>query len=128
MEKNVISVPDLFSYAQHGFEHCVAFERLVFITGQAGVNKEGEVISELIEEQTEATFKNIEHALKAAGSNLHKLLSMTCYIVDIGRNGPSFWAVRKKVMPTTAYTSATIGIAALANPKLLLEIQCVGYR
>jgi enamine deaminase RidA (YjgF/YER057c/UK114 family) len=128
MEKNIISVPDLFSYAQYGFEHCVTFQRLIFITGQAGINKNGEVISELIEKQAEATFENIQYALKAAGSNLHKLLSMTCYIVDIQKNGPAFWTVRKKMMPSTGYTSATIGVSALADPKLLLEIQCIGYR
>jgi 2-iminobutanoate/2-iminopropanoate deaminase len=129
MSKEVITVPELFSYDEKfGFTQCVAMDRLIFITGQSGIDKKGRIISEDIEKQTEATFNNIQYALKAAGSDLKNILSMTCFIVDIKKNGPQFWEVRKRMMPTSSYTSATIGIVELADPKLLIEIQCTAFR
>jgi enamine deaminase RidA (YjgF/YER057c/UK114 family) len=127
MEKKVIHVPELFPYTHYGFENCVTLGQLIFITGQAGMDKEGNIVAEDIKAQSEASFRNIKHALKAAGSDLSKILSMTCYIVDIEKNGPSFWEVRKKMIPSQNYTSATIGVAALANPKLIIEVQCIAY-
>lgn len=127
MTKEVISVPQIFSYKHLGFENCVTFNQLVFITGQAGIDKDGNVISDAIIPQAEQTFKNIEHALKQAGSDLTKLLMMTCYIVDVHQNGPSFWEIRKKMIPSGSFTSATIGISALADPRLLIEVQCIAH-
>lgn len=126
-KKKIVSVPQIFSYTHLGFENCVTFHKLIFITGQAGIDENGNVISEDIAKQTEATFKNIELALNAAGSDLTKLLSMTCYIVDIHKNGPLFWEVRKKMIPSADFTSATIGISALAIPRLLVEVQCIAH-
>lgn len=128
MHKEIIHVPELFSYDEYGFEQCIALDKLIFVTGQAGMNKEGKVVSDSIEEQAEMAFNNIKYALSAAGSSLNNVLAMTCFIVNIKKNGPLFWAIRKKMMPTTSYTSATIGIVELADPKLLIEIQCTAYR
>ena len=36
-----------------------------------------------IEEQTELALRNVEHVLKAAGSDLTRVLQMTIYISDI---------------------------------------------
>lgn len=123
--KQVIPVPELRSYEDFGFSQCVKSGNLIFVTGQAGIDKQGTCVAEDMTKQAERTFENIQFALKAAGSNLENILSMTCYIVDIASNGPAFWSVRKRIMPKMAYTSASIGVAALADPKLLLEIQCV---
>lgn len=127
MKKKIIPVPHLFSYQKLGFENCVTFDQLIFITGQAGIDKDGHVVSGEMQKQAETTFINIEHALKAAGSDLSKLLMMTCYIVDISKNGPDFWEVRKKMIPAANFTSASIGISALADPKLLIEVQCIAH-
>jgi enamine deaminase RidA (YjgF/YER057c/UK114 family) len=53
---------------------------------------------------------------------------MTSFIVDIGKNVAAFWKVRKEVMPDASYTSATIGVAGLVDPRLLLEVQCTAVR
>ena len=128
MSKETIPVPELCSYAEYGFMQCVTKDQLVFVTGQRGVDKEGRIVADDIGKQTETVFNNIQYALKASGSDLNNILSMTCFIVDIKKNGPLFWATRKKMMPTTSYTSATIGIAELADPRSLIEIQCVACR
>ena len=63
--------------------------------------------------------------LRAAGSDLDQILQMTSFIVDLPTNGQGYVAVRKKILTRTSYTSATIGVAALMIPGLLLEVQCI---
>ena len=95
------------------------------MTGQAGQDKEGKIIGYDIESQTRQLFKNIGYALHAANSGLEQILNMTSYIVDIEKNGPVYFASRKKCMPLSSYTSTSIGVAALAIPKLLVEVSCI---
>ena len=126
--KAIVPVPGLMSYENKGFSQCVTLKDLIFVTGQAGLDAGGLVVGLDMDSQARQTFRNIELALRAAGSDLGHVLAMTCYIIDIGANGPVFWTVRKQVMPDLGYTSASIGVAGLADPRLLLEIQCIAYK
>jgi 2-iminobutanoate/2-iminopropanoate deaminase len=127
--KEVVTVPDLVANQdQFGYSQCIAFHQLVFVSGQASVDRDGNIVDGDMERQARRTFENLRLALTAAGSGLDGILAMTCFIVDIGKNGPAFWNVRKEVMPDTRYTSTTIGVSGLVDPRLLLEIQCTAVR
>lgn len=125
MTKKVIEVPELLSYEKYGFTQCVQANNLIFVTGQAGQDKEGRVVANNIEEQTKQLFRNIEYALRAAHSGLEQIISMTSYITNIEKNGPSYFAIRKECMPVSSYTSTSVGVAALAIPELLVEVTCI---
>ncbi|CDZ77236.1 Enamine/imine deaminase [Legionella massiliensis] len=125
MTKTVIEVSELLSYEKYGFTQCVQVNNLIFVTGQAGQDKEGRVIADNIEDQTKQLFKNIEYALQAANSGLEQIISMTSYIINIEKNGPAYFATRKECMPVSSYTSTSVGVAALALPELLVEVTCI---
>jgi enamine deaminase RidA (YjgF/YER057c/UK114 family) len=127
--KEIVPVPELVAnQEQFGYSQCIAFDRLVFVSGQASVDRDGAIVEGSMESQARRTFENLRLALTAAGSGLDGILSMTCFIVDIGKNGPAFWKVRKAVMPDTCYTSTTIGVSGLVDPRLVLELQCTALR
>ncbi|KTC93112.1 MULTISPECIES: RidA family protein [Legionella] len=125
MPKEVIEVPELLSYDKYGFTQCVRYNDLIFVTGQAGEDKNGNLVGKDIESQTRQLFKNIEHALRAANSDLSQVLAMTSYIVDMEKNGLAYFTTRKQCMPVSSYTSTSVGVAALANPGLLIEVTCI---
>ncbi|RUR08811.1 RidA family protein [Legionella sp. km772] len=125
MQKEVIAVPELLSYEQYGFTQCVRYNGLIFVTGQAGQDKEGKVVSQDIETQTKQVFKNIDYALRAANSGLEFIVAMTSYLVDIEKNGPIYFATRKACLPVSSYTSTSVGVVALALPELLIEVNCI---
>ncbi len=127
MKKEVISVPELFSLAHYGFSQCVKFGELIFVTGQGGIDREGKLVSRDVAEQTRATFRNIELALIAAGSDLSKLLKMTSFIVDFEKNGAAYLQARKEALKDMGFTSATIGVSCLVIPELLVEVQCIAH-
>lgn len=125
MPKEVIEVPELLSYDKYGFTQCVRYNDLIFVTGQAGEDKNGNLVGKDIESQTRQLFKNIEHALRATNSDLSQILAMTSYIVDMEKNGLAYFTTRKLCMPVSSYTSTSVGVAALANPGLLIEVTCI---
>ena len=67
------------------YSQAVVYNGLVFVAGQLAVDPHtGEKRLGSIEEQTEQALKNVGEILKAAGSDLSRVLKMTVYISDIG--------------------------------------------
>src|SRR5690242_5471029 len=66
------------------YSPAVAFERLVFVSGQ-GANdpKTGRLIGPDVEAQTEQCLKNVQTILEAAGSSLQHVLRCGVFLADI---------------------------------------------
>lgn len=123
--KQVIQASGVMPYEPFGFTNCVRFKDVLYLSGISAIDPEGKVVGADIQTQTQETFRNIQKVLRAAGSDLDQILQMTSFIVDLPGNGSAYLASRKKILTRTAYTSATIGVAALMIPGLLLEVQCI---
>lgn len=66
------------------YSQAVVYGGLVFVSGQLSIDpKTGGKKPGSIEEQTEQTLNNISEILKAADSDLSRVLKMTLYISDI---------------------------------------------
>lgn len=66
------------------YSQAVVYNGLVFVAGQLAIDPQtGEKRLGSIEEQTEQALKNVGGILKAAGSDLSRVLKMTVYISDI---------------------------------------------
>lgn len=124
MDKKIIDTPGVYSFTHHGFANCVSHNGVVYLTGQAGIDEQGKLVSKDIIAQSHQAFSNIKNILWCAGSHMDAILSMTCFIVDLKENGPVFWQIRKEYLPHPTYTSASIGIDQLAVDNMLIEIQC----
>lgn len=123
--KQVIQASGVLPYEPFGFTNCVRFKDVLYLSGIAAIDPEGKVVGADIQTQTQETYRNIQKVLRAAGSDLDQILQMTSFIVDLPSNGSAYVATRKKILTRTAYTSATVGVAALMIPGLLLEVQCI---
>ncbi|MGH9882271.1 MAG: RidA family protein [Pyrinomonadaceae bacterium] len=83
MQIRTVSTPNAPSPAGH-YSQAVVYNGLVFVSGQLSVDPQtGEKRLGSIEEQTEQALKNVAEILKAAGSDLSRVLKMTVYITDI---------------------------------------------
>lgn len=123
--KQVIQASGVLAYEPFGFTNCVRFKDVLYLSGISALDPEGKIVGNDIETQTQETYRNIQKVLRAGGSDLDQILQMTSFIVDLPANGSGYVATRKKILTRTSYTSATIGVAALMIPGLLLEVQCI---
>ena len=66
------------------YSQAVVYNGLVFVSGQLAIDPlTGEKRLGSIEEQTEQALKNVGAILKAAGSDMSRVLKMTVYVSDI---------------------------------------------
>jgi len=66
------------------YSQAVVYNGLVFVAGQLAIDPvTGTRLTGSIEQQTEQCLKNISEILKAAGSDLSRVLRMTIYVSDI---------------------------------------------
>ncbi|HYP27355.1 MAG TPA: Rid family detoxifying hydrolase [Blastocatellia bacterium] len=88
MEIRTIETTDAPAAGGH-YSQAVVHNGIIYVAGQLGFvpgSSERRVGS--IEEQTERALENVRAILKAAGSDLNRVLRMTIYISDIELWGP----------------------------------------
>jgi len=84
MEITPVHTQDAPTPAGH-YSQAVVYNGLVFVAGQLAIDPlTGERRHGSIEEQTEQALRNVGAILKAADSDLSRVLKMTVYISDIG--------------------------------------------
>ena len=67
------------------YSQAVVHNGLVFVSGQLSIDPQTlEKKLGSIEEQTEQVLRNVAEILKAANSDLSRVLKMTVYVADIG--------------------------------------------
>jgi len=83
MEITTVHTQDAPAPGGH-YSQAVVYNGLVFVAGQLAIDPQtGEKMLGSIEEQTEQALKNVAAILKAAGSDLSRVLKMTVYISDM---------------------------------------------
>ena len=123
MEIKTILTPDAPAPGGH-YSQAVVHNGLVYISGQLAINPQtGEKILGSIEEQTEQVLKNISEILKAAGSDLSRVLKMTIYVSDIG-HWEAFNRVYARVMGDARPARAVVPTGEL-HYGFLIEIEAI---
>jgi len=120
---NRIQTPNAPQPGGH-YSQAIVHNGLVFVSGQLSLDpKTGEKKLGSIEEQTEQALSNVAEILKAANSDLSRVLKMTVYVADI-----ELWAsvntVYAKVMGEHRPARAVIPTGRL-HYGFLIEIEAI---
>jgi 2-iminobutanoate/2-iminopropanoate deaminase len=123
MEITKIQTPNAPSPAGH-YSQAVVYNGIVYVAGQLSIDpKTGERKIGTIEEQTELALSNMSEILKAANSDLSRVLKMTVYVADINLWG-AVNAVYARVMGDHRPARAVIPTGEL-HYGFLIEIEAV---
>jgi enamine deaminase RidA (YjgF/YER057c/UK114 family) len=110
-----------------GFSHAVAATgRLVFLAGQTGVDRDGNVADGGVVPQFERALTSLLTALGAAGGLPSDLVSLTIYLTDMAdyqAHAREIGAVWRRLAGTEYPAMAAVGVTRLWRPELLVEIQ-----
>src|SRR5499427_830544 len=105
----------------------MGFERLIFVSGQAGVDPSTGTLASDVEAQTEQVLKNIQAILRAAGSDLQHVLRCGVFLLDMGEF-TKMNAVYARMFGDHRPARTTVQVAGLPGEGLLVEIDAIAYK
>jgi len=122
---NPAGVAGPFGTYSHGIE-VEGPMRLVFGSGQTGVDTDGR-IGEDIEEQSRLAWRNIGGVLAGAGMGISDIVQLNMLLVHRG-DLPTARAIREEYLDGHRPASTLLFVAGLAHPDWLIEIDFVAAR
>ena len=105
----------------------VAWNRLVFVSGQGGVDPAtGALAGADVESQTEQCLRNVKAILEAAGSGLPHVLRCGVFLADMSEF-PRMNAVYARAFGDHRPARTTVEVSALPLNGLRVEIDAIAY-
>ena len=132
MTHTIVNPEGLHDPVPFGYSHTAtipAGAELVLVSGQYGSGADGMVVSTDFAEQVHQAFRNLGVALAAHDLDLTDVVQLRTYVVSpdfekLGIIGQAVGAGSGGTPPT----QTVIGVAALAMPDILFEVEAVAAR
>lgn len=122
---NPESLPDA---GQAGYSQISVVEpgRLAFVSGQVAWKRDGRPVPGTLAEQVDIVAENLSAALRELKATTHDIVQMRIYAVELGPESMAIGMAGIGKFLNGAQPSLTgIGVAALAGPGLLIEVEMV---
>ena len=118
------------SHKTIGYSHAIATTggTTIYIAGQVAQDIDGNVVGAGdFAAQARQVFVNLQAALEAAGGGFSNVVKMTTFIVNYQADQlPALREVRAQYLPATDPPASTlVGVAALARPEFLIEVEAI---
>jgi reactive intermediate/imine deaminase len=110
-----------------GYTHVVEVTsgRLVYISGQVGLDRDGKLAGGDIRSQTRQVFENIRAALAAVGGTVGDVVKLTTYLLDVTEMD-AVREVRSEYFDLGRQPAATaVEVSRLEPDGVLIEIEAV---
>ena len=111
------------------YSHAVSAEgRTIYVSGQVSWDAAGKVVGKGdMRAQSEQVFRNVTDQLKAAGASWDNVIKMNGYMVGLNpERVAAYREVRQRYLKEGALPASTlVGVEALVDPDLLLEVEVV---
>lgn len=110
-----------------GYSRVVVAGPLIFVAGTTGT-VDGRVVGPGdAYAQTVQAFRNVETALASAGAGLADVVQTQMFVTDITR-WEEVGRAHRELFGDARPVTAMVGISALIDPEMLVEVQAVAYR
>lgn len=111
-----------------GFDHAVEVagaQRVVYLSGQVAADDDGNPLHVGdMDAQLDKALDNVERVLAEAGLTLANLVRLNYYATDIAAFHGGKDRISKRLADAGAHVSSTLlGVAALALPEFLIELE-----
>ncbi len=121
-------IPESFTPTMGAYSHGLTVElsdaKLVFVTGQIAMDKEGNVVSEDIEEQTRFVFENIKQILEAAGAGFKDVVKAQLFLTDI-KDFAKVSPIRNEYFGKSKPVSTLVEVSALVKEGCKIEVEVI---
>jgi enamine deaminase RidA (YjgF/YER057c/UK114 family) len=127
MPKRSVNPHGPFPSVPHGFSQAVVAsgKATAYVSGQVAWDSQKRLVGAGdIREQARMAFRNLTTALEACGASLADVVMLRIYVVDYGAaKGEAVGSALHEFFPADPPASSWIGVAALARPEFLIEVE-----
>jgi len=113
---------------QRGFSQAWKVEEgrtVIFISGQVSISADGQPVHQGdFAAQTRQVFENLRTVLERAGGSLEDVVKLGVFLTDMTRM-PEYGRVKAEFFKGPQPASTAVGVAALAMPALLVEVEAI---
>jgi enamine deaminase RidA (YjgF/YER057c/UK114 family) len=110
-----------------GYSRVVVAGPLIFVAGTTGT-VDGRVVGpDDAYAQTVQALRNVETALASAGASLGDVVQTQLFVTDITR-WEDVGRAHRELFGDLRPVTAMVGVSALIDPEMLVEVQAVAYR
>jgi len=127
MNKQTIFPSTVWDPKAYGFAHGVLVEgvkKMLFLSGQNGIDREGKVVGADFESQCTEAYENIANIVGSSGGTLANVVRVTAYVTDI-KNADTFVKVSSKFFKGDLCSQTLVEVKALAFPELNVELEAI---
>jgi enamine deaminase RidA (YjgF/YER057c/UK114 family) len=110
-----------------GYSRVVVAGPLIFVAGTTGTVDGRVVGAGDAYAQTVQAFRNVETALASAGAGLADVVQTQLFVTDITR-WEDVGRAHRELFGEDPPVTAMVGVSALIDPEMLVEVQAVAYR
>lgn len=131
MPPTIVNPAPLHDPTAFGYSHTAAAPagELVFVAGQYGSDETGQTSSTDFATQVERSFANLGTALHAVGLDYADVVRIGTFIVDHDHDKlEALVAVVNRIWGDRPPAQTLVGVAALALPDMLFEVEAVAVR
>jgi reactive intermediate/imine deaminase len=98
---------------------------IVFVAGQAPISPDGQLVGEGdFDGQVRQVFENLRAVLEQAGGTFESIVKLTVYLTDTG-NLRDYTRIKSEYIPGPQPASTAIGVASLALPAMMVEVEAI---
>ncbi len=111
------------------YSHAVVIppgSRVMHISGQVGLRKDG-TVSDDLREQVEQTWQNLMACVEAAEMDAQDIVKVTAYLVNL-EDYPVFAEVRSEYLGEPRPAATTILVKGLVMPEWRVEIEAIAAK
>ena len=130
MNKKLINPPELYDGAVYGMSQGAIETQsgLIFLSGQVDFNRQYETTEHSVEGQMRKALANLKIALENAGSSIDKLLRVRIYIRgEFNEYINDIVPIVTDFLGESRPAMTWIGVASLALPEILVEVEATAF-
>jgi 2-iminobutanoate/2-iminopropanoate deaminase len=119
----VINPEGMYDATERLYSHARVENGTLYMSGQVGRDRHGDVVGPDIESQTRRAFDNVATILEAVDEDLTSIAKVTSYFTDIQGDFATYKDVWDDTFEEPYPAHTAIGVEALATPELRLELE-----
>jgi 2-iminobutanoate/2-iminopropanoate deaminase len=126
MQKEVFGAPTVYSPIRYAQGVKTTGGTIVWISGQVSQDKHGKMVHKGdFAGQARQALSNLKAMVEAAGGTINDIIKVNTYLTDL-RYREELARVRAEFFPEGRLPASTlVGVAGLADPDMLVEIEAV---